>query len=154
MRTPLLHASLAVSDLDAAQAFFEAALGFETVLRADDLTDEVARLTGRDGLTVKLAQLSRGGDGCPLELIEFHDGETVPASGAAAVPLAHVCFGVADLDAAMARATRAGAMAMGAIVDFPEGRCAYLRVPGGAVIEFEEALSADGGAPGEPEEGT
>ena len=142
-RAPLLHASVAVDDIDSAQAFFERALGFRTALRADDLTDEVARLTRRAGLTVKLAQLERPGDGCRVELIEFDDGGNVPASASGAVPLAHLCFAVVDLDDALARARLEGAELLGEIVDFPEGRCAYMRVPGGAAIEFEEV------APGE-----
>ncbi len=146
-RPPLLHASVAVNDIDRAQAFFERALGFETVLRADDLTDEVARLTRRHGLTVKLAQLERAGDGCAIELIAFDDNGDVSASAAGAVPLAHLCFAVADLDQAIADACGEGAQMMGEIVDFPEGRCAYLRVPGGAAIEFEEVLPSDAAAP-------
>lgn len=141
---PLLHASVAVSDIDRAQTFFERALGFRTVLRADDLTDEVARLTRRAGLTVKLAQLERPSDGCQIELIAFDDRGQVPASAGDAIPMAHLCFAVADLDEAIARAGNEGAQLMGEIVAFPEGRCAYLRVPGGAAIEFEEVLPADG----------
>ncbi|WP_306118229.1 MULTISPECIES: VOC family protein [unclassified Roseitalea] len=139
---PLLHASLAVDDLDGAIAFFERALGFATQLRADDLTDEVARLTRRDGLTVRLAQMSRAGDGCRLELIEFNDRDAVPAAGAGPVPLAHICFAVADLEATLADVRAAGAEPLGEIVTFPEGRCVYVRAPGAAVIEFEEIPDA------------
>lgn len=146
VNAPLLHASVAVSDIDRAQAFFERALGFRTVLRADDLTDEVGRLTRRVGLTVKLAQLERSGDGCQIELIAFDDNGDVPASAGDAIPLAHLCFAVANLDEAIASAGNEGAELMGEIVTFPEGRCAYLRVPGGAAIEFEEVLPADGTA--------
>ena len=142
IEAPLLHASVAVNDIDRAQAFFERALGFGTALRADDLTDEVARLTRRAGLTVKLAQLERPGDGCRIELIAFDDNGDLPASAAGAVPLAHLCFAVADLDDAIERARQEGAELMGEVVTFPEGRCAYLRVPGGAAIEFEEVLDA------------
>lgn len=141
---PLLHVSLAVDGLDRAIAFFERALGFATDFRDDDLTDEVARLTRRPGLTVKIAQLSRPADGFQLELIEFHDGDDVPASGDGPVPLGHICFATADLDDAIGLMVDAGAETLGEIVDFEEGRCVYLKVPGGAVIEFEEVIAAPG----------
>jgi catechol 2,3-dioxygenase-like lactoylglutathione lyase family enzyme len=134
----LLHASLSVADIDHAQRFFTEALGFALDFRADALTDEVARLTGRPGLTVRIVQLSRPSDGCRLELIEFRDAGRVPSAGDGPVPLAHVAFAVADLDAEITRLSAAGAAAMGAVVAFPEGRCVYLRTPGGAIIELEE----------------
>lgn len=134
----LLHASLSVSDIEAAMRFFMDCMGFETDLLADDLTDEVARLTGRSGLTVRLAILSRPQDGCRIELIEFHDTNSVPHASSGPVPLAHVAFAVGDLDQELTRMTAAGAAPLGEVVAFPEGRCVYLRTPGGAVVELEE----------------
>jgi catechol 2,3-dioxygenase-like lactoylglutathione lyase family enzyme len=138
----LLHASLAVADLDAAMRFLVDSLDFGVELRAEDLTDEVARLTGRAGLTVRLAILARPDDRCRLELIEFRDAAIVPHAAAGPVPLAHVAFAVADLEAGMSRLTAAGAAPLGEVVAFPEGRCVYLRAPGGLVVELEELDAA------------
>ncbi|MCL4186469.1 MAG: VOC family protein [Rhodobacteraceae bacterium] len=138
----LLHASVAVDDLDAASAFLAGALGFRVDFVADDLTDEVARLTTRAGLTVRLAQLSRHGEACRVELIEFRDpgrgGAVPPTPADGPVPLAHLAVAAADLDAGMRRLAAAGAVPLGEVVVFPEGRCIYLRGPGGVVIELEE----------------
>lgn len=148
----LLHASLAVSDLDAAGAFLSAALGFRHDFVASDLTDEVARLTRRPGLAVRLARLSRPGCGCPIELIEFREGGSPPPDAVSdgGPPRAHLAFAAADLKAAMAALCAAGAEPLGAVVAFPEGRCVYLRAPGGIVVELEEtgaSAFSPGGAP-------
>ncbi|MBO6640336.1 MAG: VOC family protein [Roseitalea sp.] len=133
---PLTHISLAIDDIDGAMAFFGKALGFSALFRDDDLTDEVARLASRDGLRVKITQMSRADDGCVLELIEFNDNGTVPASGAGPVPMAHICFAVEDLERSLAEMKAAGAVPLGEVVPFPEARSVYLRVPGNAIVEI------------------
>jgi catechol 2,3-dioxygenase-like lactoylglutathione lyase family enzyme len=140
-----LHASLAVRDLNASIVFYEKCLGFECIFQANNLTDEVARLTNREGLACSLAQLRRPGEEV-IELIEFRpvDGSR-PASGDGAVPMGHLAFAVTDLDIALAALRAAGAELLGEVVLFPEGRCLYAREPGGSVIEFEE-IRNEGGA--------
>lgn len=142
-----LHASVAVADLDAAADFLVRSMGFTVDLYADDLMDEVARMTSRPGLTVRLAQFSRPGESFRLEMIEFLDparGDLVPPVAAeGSLPLAHFAFAVADLDAQLESLEAAGAESLGEIVRFPEGRCVYMRAPGGMVIELEE-LSGEG----------
>ena len=138
LRARALHASLAVRDLDSSISFFGSVFGYHVLFVADDLADEVARLISRPGLTVRLAQIEAA-EAPTLELIEFHDGHEVPFSSEGPIPMGHVAFAVIDIDGAVAAAESAGAKMLGAIVGFPEGRCAYLREPGGAVVEFEEA---------------
>lgn len=137
-----VHSSLAVRDLDAALAFYEGTLGFNVLFRADDLTDEVARLTAHPGLTCRLAQIRREGEGT-VELIEFGTDGARPASGDGRIPMGHLAFAVSNLDAALAAAHAAGAESCGEVVLFPEGRCAYCREPGGSVIEFEELAAEE-----------
>jgi len=138
-----LHASLAVKDLEASLRFYVSLFGFECTFRADDLTDEVARLTGQRGLACRLAQMKRPGEGV-VELIEFAPADgSRPASGTGTVPTGHLAFAVEDLDDALADVGRAGAEPLGEIVPFPEGRCVYCREPGGSVFEFEELAGGE-----------
>lgn len=141
-RARAIHVSLAVRDLDRTIAFYREVFGYRVLLHADDLTDEVARLTDRRGLTVRLAQLGRGDDSTVIEFIEFHDGPHIPESGGGPVPVGHIAFAVDDLDAALATVRGKGAALLGEIVKFPEGRCCYCREPGGSVFEFEETAGA------------
>jgi catechol 2,3-dioxygenase-like lactoylglutathione lyase family enzyme len=141
----LLHASLAVSDLDRSLAFYTALFGGQVVLDARGMTGLIRRTTGLPGVTCDLAQLRLPGADVLLELIAFRD---VPAGREDDAPVraghGHVCVGVADLDAGLAQARRHGATPVGQVVAYPEGRSVYLREPGGSVLELEE-LGAPGG---------
>jgi catechol 2,3-dioxygenase-like lactoylglutathione lyase family enzyme len=136
-RATLLHASLAVGDLPAAARFFRDIFGFEVAFEAAGMTHQIARMTGRAGLACDLMQLTRPGDGTGLELIAFRPS---PLADAPDVPAAHVAFAVPDLDEALRQATGAGAKLLGEVVEFSEGRSAYVRVPGGATNELEEMI--------------
>lgn len=137
-----LHAGLATADLDASIDFYCTIFGYRVMFRDDDLKDMVARLTHLPGLTVRLAQIARP-DEATVELLEFKPadlptGATPRACGDGQIPMGHLAFAVVDLDAAIADLRRAGAVPIGDIVMFPEGRCAYCREPGGTVLELEE----------------
>jgi catechol 2,3-dioxygenase-like lactoylglutathione lyase family enzyme len=142
----ILHASLAVSDLDRSLAFYTALFGAQVELDARGMADEIQRTTGLPGVVCDLAQVRLPGASVLLELIAFRG---IPAGREDEAPVraghGHVCVGVADLDASLAQATRHGATPVGQVVAYPEGRSVYLREPGGSVLELEE-LSA----PGEP----
>jgi catechol 2,3-dioxygenase-like lactoylglutathione lyase family enzyme len=135
----LLHASLAVTDLDRSLAFYQAVFGARIVLLERGMSDLIARTTGLPGLTCDLAQLSIGDGNALLELIAFHG---VPAGREDDAPVrpghGHICIGVTDLDDAIAIAESHGATPVGEIVAYPEGRAVYLRSPGGSVLELEE----------------
>ena len=132
----LLHASLAVTDLPAAAAFFTDVLGYGVAFEAHGMSDQIARMTGSAGLACDLVQLARPDEATALELIAFRPSPVDPTPPR--VPAAHVAFAVRDLDAALARATEAGARLLGEVVAFSEGRSAYLAAPGGVTVEFEE----------------
>jgi catechol 2,3-dioxygenase-like lactoylglutathione lyase family enzyme len=135
----VLHASLAVSDLRRSIDFYQAALGAEVVLEARDMTELIQRTTGLPDVSCDLAQLRFAGPGSLLELIAFRN---VPEGCEEHAPVrsghGHVCLGVQDFDAALARAHDHGARAVGEVVAYPEGRSIYLREPGGSVVELEE----------------
>ncbi|MFI5670298.1 VOC family protein [Streptomyces sp. NPDC051704] len=99
-----------VPDLDAVQAFYE------------ELTGEPANRFAFAGL-----QLAAVG---PFLLFTGPEEVAERFAGVAAT------LGVADLDAAVARARTAGAELVAAPADTPNGRRAVLRHPDGAVYEY------------------
>ena len=131
----VLHFSVCVDDLDRSIAFYGAAFGFRPSLPATDLGDAFARMVGRPGLSARLAQLSHASRPEVLELIAIA-GE--PGAAAGPAPLAHIAFQVSDLPEAIASARAEGAVQMGEVVTFAEGRSTYCREPGGSVFELEE----------------
>ncbi len=131
----ILHFSVCVDDLDRSIAFYDAAFGFVPTLPATDLGDAFARITGRPGLSARLAQLSHEARPEVLELIAI-TGQPGVAAGPA--PLAHIAFQVPDLPEAIASTCAEGAQQMGEVVTFAEGRSAYCKEPGGSVLELEE----------------
>lgn len=141
----MLHASLAVRDLDRSLAFYQSLFGGTVVLHVRGMDDLIRRTTGLPNVVCDLAQLRLPGTGVLLELIAFRD---IPAGREDDAPVraghGHVCLGVADLDASLARAQRHGATHVGEVVTYPDGRSVYLREPGGSVLELEEIQEVRG----------
>ncbi|MGH3277085.1 MAG: VOC family protein [Streptosporangiaceae bacterium] len=135
----LLHASLAVNDLERSLGFYTAMFSVRVVLHERCMTDLIQRTTGLPGVVCDLAQLHFADGDVLLELIAFRQ---VPAGREDDAPVraghGHFCLGVTDLDATLARAQRHGATPVGQVVTYPEGRSVYLREPGGSVLELEE----------------
>ena len=135
------HTSLAVSDLDAAIAFYRAAFGYELNFEEKGMSDQIARMAGIEGLTCDLAQLRSDLGDHVLELIAFHrsDGESPPLRDAPLRPgAAHIAFAVEDLDAALDAVETLGAVRVGDVTEFDEGRSVYCREPSGSFFEMEE----------------
>jgi catechol 2,3-dioxygenase-like lactoylglutathione lyase family enzyme len=136
----VLHASLAVEDIDRSLAFYERAFGARVALDARGMTDQIRRTTGLPDLTCDLAQLCFGEHGALLELICFRD---IPPGREDEAPVrsghGHVCLGVVDFDASLSLARDCGARPLGEVVAYPDGRSVYLREPGGSIVELEEA---------------
>lgn len=141
----LLHASLAVRDLDRSLAFYTSLFGGTVMLHERGMGDLIQQTTGLPGIVCDLAQLRLPGAGVLLELIAFRD---IPAGREDDAPVrsghGHVCLGVADIDASLARAQGHGATPVGQVVTYPEGRSVYLREPGGSVLELEEIQEVGG----------
>jgi catechol 2,3-dioxygenase-like lactoylglutathione lyase family enzyme len=138
------HASFTVDDIDAAAWFLETALGFRPAFGPVEISAEFARMTGGDRGATRLMQLWDPAGSHRIELICCAEA-SAPAGEAPAMrarpPFAHVAFTVPDLAAATERATAAGAVPLGEITEFSEGRASYLRAPGGLVVELEELFS-------------
>lgn len=141
----LLHASLAVDDVDRSMAFYAAVFGTRVALDARGMTDLIRRTISLPDVSCDLAQLQFGDDGALLELIAFHD---VPQGSEDAAPVrvghGHVCLGVTDFDRVLSDAQAKGAALVGEVVMYPEGRSVYLREPGGSVLELEDVSSERG----------
>ena len=131
------HASLAVSDLDAAIAFYTAAFGYEVLFR-DTQDEAIATLTGVRGLRCALAQLRHPGDGSVLELVRFDVPAGADDDGPVRVGHGHVAMRVERLEDALEAARALGARTLGAGVTFPTGRAIYVREPAGSVVELYE----------------
>ncbi len=133
------HSSLAVSDLDSAIEFYRQLLGFEIAFVERGMSDQIAGITGLEGIDCDLAQLRSPSSRHTLELIAFrgvpldrgHHAPTEPGRG-------HVGFRVEDLDAALALVERLGGHRLGDITYFEEGRSAYCRDPNGSYLELSE----------------
>ncbi len=141
----LHHTSLAVSDLDLAIAFYRDAFGYEVAFREDGMSDQIAGMTGVVGLTCDLAQLGSACSDHVLELIAFHPpgGHAMPADTAPVRPgAAHIAFYVEDLEAALRTVESLGAVRLGRVTQFSEGRSVYCREPAGSFFEMEETRAA------------
>lgn len=146
------HASLTVSEIDPAIAFFGTVFGFEPLFIERGMADEIAAMTGRPELICDFTQMRAEGDAMILELIAFRsDAERRPEAddlpwrpGAG-----HVAFHVDDFEGTIARAIKAGARVLGRAIEFPGGRAVYCQSPGGAFFEIE-FLSSSTNAPEQP----
>lgn len=135
----VLHASLAVRDIGRSVAFYEQVFGASIALQASGMEELIQRTTGLPELTCDLVQLRFADQGALLELICFRD---VPAGREDDAPVrtghGHVCIGVTNFNTALGRARDCGALPLGEVVTYPDGRSVYLREPGGSVVELEE----------------
>lgn len=139
------HVSLAVSDIDLSLAFYGEAFGYELVFIERDMEKEIRSMTGLENLSCHLAQMARPDGGPRLELIEFLDHAIAPQDLPLAAGSGHVGFVVETLDAALQETVSAGAVAIGSITVFPEGRSTYCRAPGGSFFELLEMNETSAG---------
>lgn len=128
------HASLMVDDVAMSAAFLTEVLGFRTAFGPVEIGSALSDMTGTACGETNLIQLEQQ-DGITVEVIS---SAGVAGAGQFRPPVAHIALVVTDLDTALRQATEAGARLLGKVTAFAEGRSAYLREPGGAVIEFEE----------------
>jgi catechol 2,3-dioxygenase-like lactoylglutathione lyase family enzyme len=135
----VLHSCLTVSDIDAAKRFYAGAFGFEPVWEVRD-SFLVEGYVGATGVRADIAQLISPISDHVLELITFHE---VPIERRSASPLApgtgHICFAVADIEAALEILRRLGGAMIGHVT--PDeggggGRGCYCREPSGSVFEL------------------
>ncbi len=138
------HVSFTVSDLDRFVAFYQDALGLETVSKAERDPAFAALVTGIEGAHILVAYLK--GPGCAVELIQYLSppGEKIDTR-TCNVGSAHVCFDVEGMEASIQKFTRAGGRLAGEVAPIPAGPnkgrlVAYLEDVDGNTVEFIEAL--------------
>jgi catechol 2,3-dioxygenase-like lactoylglutathione lyase family enzyme len=136
------HTSLTVRDLEASLAFYRRAFGYELVLENRGMSQSIETIVGLPGLRADLVQLRAAHTEQLLELVAF---SAVPTGredhGPTRPGAAHVAFRVEDFDAGLAAARGLGARLLGEVTWFGTDRpAAYLREPGGSVVELSRAL--------------
>ena len=131
------HTSLAVSDLDLGIEFYRRAFNYDVLFEERGMSHQIARMTGIPGQLCDLAQMRSPVSGHVLELIAFTgvgEGESKPIRPGAA----HIAFYVDDLEEALSKVERLGAVRLGEITEFDEGRSVYCREPAGSFFELEQ----------------
>jgi catechol 2,3-dioxygenase-like lactoylglutathione lyase family enzyme len=135
----LTHVGLAVSDLDRAAAFYSKAFGYRVVFQDRGMADLIQGVTGIPGLSCDLAQLRSPTSEHVVELIAFRLPARARLARAPVRPgQGHVAFASGRFDQTLARLQDLGAVLVGGVTEFPEGRSAYLREPSGSFVELDE----------------
>ena len=139
------HTSLAVTDIDLAIAFHREAFGLDVIFEERGMSAQIASIAGVPGLVCDLVQMRYERADQVLEFIAFRpDGGT--GFEPELVPLrpgsAHVAFLVENLEKSLAHVEALGAVRLGEITEFSDGRAVYCRAPGGSFFEMEEPIEA------------
>jgi catechol 2,3-dioxygenase-like lactoylglutathione lyase family enzyme len=134
----LHHAGVSVPDLDRSLAWYCEALGLRPGFRFElpPIGLRGAFALGEGSTGVELLEMAGAVPGAP---------KTDPPSANAIHGVNHVCFQVADLDAAYDRVIASGAVAVWDPRDSPEPgmRMAYVTDPDGNLIELVAPAAAD-----------
>lgn len=139
----LNHASVTVSDLDQMIAFFVDGLGYRLLSRGPRDPRLIERMTGIPGASLEIAFVEAAGH--RVELIRYvaPEGRQVVKPRLCDVGAAHIGLDIADLDAALAAASRHGFALAGEVIAIDAGpnagrRVCYLRNADGITVEFLE----------------
>ncbi len=124
MKTTFLYTGIRVKDLDASVRFYTGVLGMKEIERST--------IAAAKGIAVNL-MTEEGGH--ILELNYYEKGSPFDANYVAGEGLDHLAFQVANLDAALAEAKKAG-HPMVQEVRAPTSRWAYIEDPDGNWIEL------------------
>jgi catechol 2,3-dioxygenase-like lactoylglutathione lyase family enzyme len=146
----VFHSSFTVSDLDASLAFYRDRLGLEVVMEQYSDHPYISQLVGFEDAKLRVAFVRVPGDRYLLELIEYVN----PRGGGSPPPVnsvggTHLCFYVADLEAAHRSLVEAGVQFVSEPVDIRAGvnsgaRGVYLRDPDGITLELHQRAPAAG----------
>ncbi len=127
MKTKFIYTGIRVKDLDASVKFYTSVLGMKVVDRTP--------IAAAKGIAVNLVT-EEGGP--VLELNYYEKGSPFDAKYVVGEGLDHLAFQVANLDAALAEAKKAG-YPMVEEIRAPTSRWAYIRDPDGIWIELCES---------------
>ncbi len=124
MKTKFIYTGIRVRDLDASVKFYTSVLGMKVVDRST--------IAAAKGIAVNLVTE----DGGPVLELNFYDkGSPFDTKYSVGEGLDHLAFQVADLDAALAEAKKAG-HPMVQEIRAPTSRWAYIQDPDGIWIEL------------------
>ena len=138
---PVHHVGVTVTDLDRAEAFWEALVGVASRDRAVLRGPRLGTLLGYPGVHVESSWVDLPG-GVALELVRYLDRDDPPYDPGTAHPgNVHVCLHVDDMAGAHAHAVACGAVPVGEPIEVEAGpragtRLAYVRGPDGVTIEL------------------
>jgi catechol 2,3-dioxygenase-like lactoylglutathione lyase family enzyme len=132
------HVSLAVVELDLSVDFYRRAFGYELAFAERGMAREIRSMMGMERLSCHLAQLSGPWGGPRLELIQFLEAGTPAQARPLSAGSGHIGMTVENADEALREAVALGAVPLGSVTVFPEGRSVYCREPGGSFFELLE----------------
>jgi catechol 2,3-dioxygenase-like lactoylglutathione lyase family enzyme len=143
--TAVDHVGITVANLERAIGFWEHLLGVSARDREVLAGPRLGALLGYPaGIRIDCCWIDLPGGGA-LELLHYLDRDDAPYDGGTAHPgNVHLCLGVDDMAAALARAGAAGACRVGhGPVEVPAGPragmlIAYVRAPDGVTLEFRQ----------------
>jgi catechol 2,3-dioxygenase-like lactoylglutathione lyase family enzyme len=137
------NVGIVVESLDAAVAFF-AELGLELEGRATIEGDWAERVTGLHPMRAEIAMMRTPDGHSRLELSRFHtppavaDHRNAPVN---ALGYLRIMFAVEDIDDALTRLRRHGAVLVGEVAQYQdEYRLCYVRGPEGILIGLAEQI--------------
>jgi catechol 2,3-dioxygenase-like lactoylglutathione lyase family enzyme len=109
MITGANHTSFTVSDMERSLAFYRDLLGLEVLFDQEGTGGYLAAITGFPDAHLRIVHLRIPGSTHRLELVQYYRPQGQPADVRTCNPgSAHLCFEVADLEAAYQRLRAAG----------------------------------------------
>jgi catechol 2,3-dioxygenase-like lactoylglutathione lyase family enzyme len=143
------HIGITVPSIEAAEHFFHAAFGAETLYalidkdgapqRGEDMLPRNGLLPGTCIVAMRMMRIAHGPN---VELFEVAGARGTTAEGPASMGLHHIALYADDLEAAAARFTQAGGTMMDGPITLsgpeegPGNRCWFGRTPWGLTIEL------------------
>ena len=134
-RASVLHFSVLVEDIHFTVSFYQSVFGFVVSLPPTEISGPLQRMTGEDECSGTVVQMMHQESKQTLEFITLDQDRPELFNK---MPTAHLAFSVENLDDAIVEVTKSGAVVLGEIVEFAEGRSVYCREPGGSTLELEE----------------
>jgi catechol 2,3-dioxygenase-like lactoylglutathione lyase family enzyme len=134
------HVTIVVRDVEAAKRFF-GLLGFKEVKSVVISGQVMDDYMGIQGLEADHVTLAIEDPHTEVQLLHYHHPAAIADADAGKlnkVGFNHICFGVDDLDAEVARLTAAGVALRNKVMDFHSRKLVFLRGPEDITVELAE----------------
>jgi catechol 2,3-dioxygenase-like lactoylglutathione lyase family enzyme len=143
------HAGITVADLERSLAFYHGLLGFDVQATFERDTEDIGRIVGYPGASLKIAMLHIPGGAVRLELLQYVTPEGAAGPHETCDPgVGHICFVVDDVQGAYDRLAAAGIdVRSDGPVEITQGPhrgalVLYLRDPDGYTVELSQPAPA------------